>query len=252
MRPALVIFSKVPLPGRTKTRLQGQMSPEECALFHRACLFDLHLLAEQTKMKTFLYFTGGCWPDFYGEFPGPVPAGFEELRRLRLNGLEFRQQQGGDLGERLHHAANQVLWQFEKVLLIGSDLPDLTPKLLLAAGGQLEEHDLVIGRAADQGYYLLGLKKTHPELFQGIDWGTGRVWSQTLLAALRANLDVAYLPQKCDIDTWDDLVDYVHRGRVHRGLRGKLSYRLAVWLAREKSKQHPGDDYDCRQPKNYR
>jgi len=230
VQTAIVIFSKVPLPGKTKSRLQGILSAEECALFHRACLIDLHRTVQKTAMKAFLYITGGGREEFALGFPAPVPEEFGELYLLQLEGIAIRQQHGGDLGQRLYHAADQVLRLHRQVILVGSDLPDLTEDLLLAVVNSLEDHEVVAGPAQDGGYYLLGLKHAYPVLFQGIDWGTSRVLEQTMQAARGANLRVALLPFQRDIDTWQDLVAYVRRGRQQKEAERLLSFRLAAHL----------------------
>ncbi|SFR16433.1 TIGR04282 family arsenosugar biosynthesis glycosyltransferase [Desulfoscipio geothermicus] len=230
MQTAFVIFSKVPWPGKTKSRLHGKLSAEECALFHRACLIDLHEILKGTGCKAILYFTGGSREEFALEFPGQMPHGFEELKLLQLGYFTFRQQHGEDLGERLHHAVTEVLRCYERVILLGSDLPGLAGDLLLSAAENLAQHDVVIGPAVDGGYYLLGLKKAYKVLFQGISWGSGRVLEQTLKAAENNNLKVSFLPVKRDIDTWEDLVAYVQSGRKEHNLKNMLSFRLAEYL----------------------
>ncbi|OIQ60952.1 2-phospho-L-lactate guanylyltransferase [Moorella thermoacetica] len=230
MPAALVIFSRVPLPSRTKSRLQSRLSPAEAALFHRACLTDLYRLAMSASIKAFLYVAGGDKGEFTREFPAPLPPGFEELGGLSLEGLEFRLQGGGDLGERMYRAAAEVLPFYRPVLLVGSDLPVLTLELLRAALAALSGREVVIGPALDGGYYLLGLKEAYPDLFQGIAWGTGRVREQTLRASRRKGLRVALLPVLRDIDGWNDLVAYREWGRNRPEATGLISFRLADYL----------------------
>jgi rSAM/selenodomain-associated transferase 1 len=227
---ALAIFSRSPVPGQTKKRLQQRLTASECALFHRACLADLNELAGRINMPSFLYYTGFLtgFQEDYGE---QIPPGFEEIRLLRLDNLEFRRQRGDDLGERMQQAVAEILQEYDQVLLAGSDLPDLTEVILDEALGGLADNDLAIGPSDDGGYCLLGLKKLDHSLFTGIEWGTEQVLEQTLLAAERAQLRVALLRPMRDVDTWSDLNAYADRaddcisGRLARILAQK--YRNA-------------------------
>lgn len=230
MRPALVIFSKPPLPGQTKSRLQAKLSAADASLFHRACLMDLCAMAGDLPFKTWLFAIGGSESEFTRSFPGQIPSGFAELGTLRFDSVAFRRQRGQDLGERLDHAAALVLRSHPQVMLIGSDLPDLSTDLLLTAAHSLSDHDVVIGPAMDGGYYLIGLTRACPELFREIAWGTGRVLAQTLQAARDQRLRVCLLPPARDIDTWEDIVDFVRGARQNPGSRPGMAYRLAEYL----------------------
>jgi hypothetical protein len=91
-------------------------------------------------------------------------------------------------------------------LLIGTDCPELTPRLLQEALERLAENDLVLGPARDGGYYLIGLKAPQPGLFPpDMPWGTDRVLNKTLEAAARQGLQVALLETLGDIDRPEDL-----------------------------------------------
>ncbi len=91
------------------------------------------------------------------------------------------------------------------VIGIGTDVPTLSTSLLHQADNNLEDHDLVLGPAADGGYYLIGLKVFQPELFTHIDWGTEHVLRQTLQIAAKLELRIATLPRLNDIDRPEDL-----------------------------------------------
>lgn len=121
----------------------------------------------------------------------------------------FSPQQGSDLGERM---SNAFLRAFAagpaKALLIGSDCPDISRTIVSRGFTLLDTHDIVLGPAHDGGYYLIGLRRPEPELFCGVDWGTGRVLQQTLDKISAANLTVALLPELRDIDRIEDLSHY--------------------------------------------
>jgi rSAM/selenodomain-associated transferase 1 len=223
---ALAIFSRSPVPGQTKRRLQQPLTASECALFHRACLADLNGLAGRIKMPSFLYYTGSL-TGFQEDYEGPILPGFEALRLLCLDNLEFRRQRGDGLGRRMQQAVVEVLKEYDQVLLAGSDLPDLTEVILDDALDALVDSDLAIGPSEDGGYYLLGLKKLDSGLFAGIEWGTERVLGQTLRAAGRAQLRTVLLPPMRDVDTWPDLSAYADRAD------DRISGRLARMLTQK-------------------
>ena len=107
-------------------------------------------------------------------------------------------QGDGDLGLRLARAAEAL-----PVLLLGADIPGLTPEHLISAAEALGKAPAVIGPAPDGGYWLLGLARAVPGVFDGIAWGTS-----TVLAATLARLpgDTVQLPMLSDLDTPDDLL----------------------------------------------
>jgi hypothetical protein len=88
---------------------------------------------------------------------------------------------------------------------VGSDVPALASDILQQALEALFNHEIVLGPAADGGYYLIGMSRLHPEMFVGIDWSTGSVCDQTRAAISRLNLTVAELPSLNNIDRPDDL-----------------------------------------------
>jgi glycosyltransferase A (GT-A) superfamily protein (DUF2064 family) len=96
-------------------------------------------------------------------------------------------------------------------VIIGTDCPDLNASVIMNAYVYLEDHDIVIGPASDGGYYLLGMKKLHPRLFEKIDWSTGKVLAQTLKICESSNLSTFLLPELSDIDDENDLKKYMNR-----------------------------------------
>jgi hypothetical protein len=106
------------------------------------------------------------------------------------------------------HNAFEVLFMsgYNKVIIIGSDLLDLNSEIIEHAIKTLDNNDVVLGPAEDGGYYLLGLKRLYPELFQNKAWGTETVREDTL-ADLK-NKTVSLLKPLNDIDTFDDMKHY--------------------------------------------
>jgi len=125
-------------------------------------------------------------------------------------GREYRYipQNGKDLGERMRNGfIDGFAMGHKRVVLMGSDIPDLPMKYIVEAFKSLKAMDAVIGPAYDGGYYLIGFKdKTFsPQVFEGIAWETKNVFDETMKKLKRFRRTVHTLPYQRDIDTVDDL-----------------------------------------------
>ena len=113
-------------------------------------------------------------------------------------------QIGKNLGEKISNAFN---WGFEKgykkIIIIGSDLWDLNEEIINKGFLELNKNKVVIGPSIDGGYYLLGLNKKMPKIFEGIKWGTQSVLEETLKLLEH---EPYILPELNDIDTFEDLI----------------------------------------------
>ena len=113
-------------------------------------------------------------------------------------------QIGENLGKKISNAFN---WGFEKgykkIIIIGSDLWDLNEEIINTGFIELNKNKVVIGPSIDGGYYLLGLNKKMPKIFEGIKWGTQSVLAETLKLL---DHDPYILPELNDIDTFEDLI----------------------------------------------
>lgn len=188
----LALFTKPPIAGRVKTRLQTELSAEQAAALHRAFLLDL-----LEQLPTGAFSTTLLW----ALDPGAEPP---ELAPAR--GLEWAPQSGGDLGERMVRGLGALAGSAASVAAIGSDLPELTNATIEQAFARLETgDDVVIGPSLDGGYYLIALRRPRPEIFREIAWSTERVLEQTLERCASAGLRVSQLAPARDIDHPDDL-----------------------------------------------
>lgn len=122
---------------------------------------------------------------------------FEDWVGKKLN---LKQQAEGDLTDRLTAALDPA-----PVIFFGADTPDLSREIVSAAVNALADHEVVIGPAEDGGYYLLGMARPYPDLLQGIDWSTERVFAQTMAKAKAVDLRVALLETLADCDRPEDL-----------------------------------------------
>jgi len=135
------------------------------------------------------------------------PAASDEVRRLVPDGVTVRPQPAGTLGERMRALMAALLGEGSPaVVLVGSDLPDLRGDLIHAALAHLADDpgSLVLGPAADGGYYLIGATSV-PAVFDGVAWGGPDVLAQTIAAAGRAGQRVHLLEGLRDVDTPEDL-----------------------------------------------
>lgn len=191
---ALILFVKAPRMRQVKTRLQPQLSPEQSLLLYRAMVEDM---VSQLKDVGFcdlkIFFT-------------PADA-IGEIKSWLGNQFEYFPQRGDDLGAKMYHAIAGMLHQnYPKAVLIGSDIPTLDSTTVVRALTTLDEYDVVIGPCKDGGYFLIGMKQPHAELFQGVAWSTNLVLQQTFQHAQTAKLEIMQLEHQSDIDNYADVL----------------------------------------------
>jgi rSAM/selenodomain-associated transferase 1 len=191
----LIIFTRYPEIGMTKTRLIPVLGATGATALHQLMvektLEKMRLVTENLPGQIRVYFTGGD-AELMADWLG--------------NDLIYYQQSGVDLGGRMNQAfIHEFTAGFSKIVLIGTDCPDLHGEIIQAAFESLAIHDLVLGPAIDGGYYLIGLNALRPSLFQNITWSSAEVYSQTRAIARRENLSVFDLPTLRDIDEPADL-----------------------------------------------
>ncbi|MCO5387646.1 MAG: TIGR04282 family arsenosugar biosynthesis glycosyltransferase [Desulfosporosinus sp.] len=191
---ALILMTRVPVPGKTKTRLMPHLSAEECAGFHEACLKDIIKVQRELKKPANIFYSEKLTEKFMTMFPKES---------------QFISQEGDNLGERMSQAFRISLQDYKFTLMVGSDLPHLTVRLLQSAFEALEQHDVVLGPALDGGYYLIGLKQFIPDLFTGITWGSSEVFRQTIERVHSLGLSYRLLQTMQDLDTIEDLRVYM-------------------------------------------
>jgi len=121
-------------------------------------------------------------------------------------GFEQRLQAGDNLGARMKEAFAKALLDDEckRVILIGSDCAELTADILRKAFQDLKYHDAVLGPATDGGYYLVGMSKFLPHIFEGKSWSTPTVFEETIRDLESADASCSILPELSDIDNKSD------------------------------------------------
>ncbi|MBN1341779.1 MAG: TIGR04283 family arsenosugar biosynthesis glycosyltransferase [Phycisphaerae bacterium] len=197
-RGRLIVFTRYPLPGKAKTRLIPELGALRAAAFQRT-------MTERT-IRTARDCAGSLRADIEIRYAGGHDR---KVRRWLGNGLVVRPQGDGDLGRRMRRASLDAFdSDCSRVLIIGTDCPELSACDLRRAFEAIEEHDVVLGPSTDGGYWLIGLRSP-AEVFEGVDWSTPRVVEQTLALASSAGLSVAILDEHTDIDTPEDFQDAI-------------------------------------------
>lgn len=200
---ALIVVTRAPEPGMTKTRMMPDLSPEQCAELHEAILFDLGEMRNQL-------------PPDVDVFVAYAPEGAcERIRSAFRADAEYLPQCGGALGDRMAHAGRSVLSRgYERCVMIGADAPEVLAEDVVRAFDLLGQGDAVIGPSDDGGFYLVGFSAVHDELFSLSAYGHERVCEQTVAALRAAGREVLMMREVADIDCWDDAAALLERADI--------------------------------------
>lgn len=215
--PRVLLFTKLPQPGRVKTRLGARIGMEQAAAWHRALLLDLLVQLGPEP--------AGCPLVLALDQPGD-PATLLEAAGFTV---PVYVQRGGDLGGRMANAHEDT---GGAVIFIGSDCPFVTVETISQAASALEEAELVIGPAEDGGYYLLGLAQrvsAQRLLAGGIRWSGPDALADTLSNAQGLGLTFRHMLSSYDIDDAASLGRFVSQMRQTPGaaLRWPNAWKLA-------------------------
>ncbi|WP_456438552.1 TIGR04282 family arsenosugar biosynthesis glycosyltransferase [Psychroserpens sp.] len=188
---ALIVFTRNPELGKCKTRLAKTLGNQSALEIYKYLLQHTANVAKKVNASRYVFYS-------------------ENINHNDVwNVAHFRKklQTGNNLGERMHNAFNELLnASYEKVVIIGSDLLDLSEDIIEQAIQKLDTNDVVIGPAEDGGYYLLGMKTLHSEIFINKAWGTETVRKDTIEDLQNSN--VCLLKELNDIDTFEDMKHY--------------------------------------------
>ena len=195
MALAILLFVRLPQPGRVKTRLASKIGIFEAAkIYGQLVATVLQRLPKWARL--IIMFDP---PDRARE----VRAWITEL--WPDHDIEFVAQVPGDLGARLEHAfAYAFATGAEKAAVVGSDCIEIAPQTFTETERALETHKCAIGPTFDGGYYLLALKQPCRSLFVNMDWSAETVFAETVARARAAGLTVYELARHYDVDTIED------------------------------------------------
>jgi uncharacterized protein len=182
---AILVFTKGTNFGQVKTRLRPVLNEYQLLELHLAFLQDTLEKVKLLNIDGYLYVVG-------------------ESNFHFKNSLPIFEQKGADLGSRLLNAFEVQFQRYDQIVVIGTDSPDLPPECIQEAFRSLENNDAVIGPTDDGGYYLLGLSKMIPAVFENIPWSTNEVFQKTLDQLQGSSTHV--LKKHYDIDVIKDLM----------------------------------------------
>jgi hypothetical protein len=192
MVSAILVFVRAPEAGRVKTRLAATLGAEGALRVYRRLAEHAVREARAAGAELRIHFT--------------PPDREAEVRAWLGDGPLYLPQSTGDLGARMEAAFRAAFAAgAERVVIIGSDLPDLSAALLRRAVDALDTHPAVLGPARDGGYYLLGMRTMIPGVFTDILWSTPEVLALTLHRMRAAGIEPALLETLSDVDEAGDL-----------------------------------------------
>ncbi|MDK1032736.1 MAG: TIGR04282 family arsenosugar biosynthesis glycosyltransferase, partial [Planctomycetia bacterium] len=198
MQQRLIIFTRYPRAGKTKTRLIPAIGAEAAAELQRRMTARTLAIAKA----------------FRRNFPVSIEVAHEDgdaalMRQWLGNDVQYRSQSEGDLGQRMERAFRQAFDEgMQSVVIMGTDCPGVTPAHLEGAFDTVARNEVALGPTRDGGYYLIGLRRRTPQLFAGVPWGTKGVLRETLRIARDLGLSTALLEGLEDVDRPEDIADW--------------------------------------------
>lgn len=196
---AVIVFARYPENGKVKTRLGKTLGNDFAARLYELMAGHIFKVCHSLPKEEYdihLFYEN---KDKSSSFEKWAPSDFA-----------FTLQTGNDLGERMRNAF-QILFnkRYKKVIIIGTDCPQINVNLIVKAFDELSQNDLVIGPSNDGGYYLLGMNDFHSFLFDDIRWSSDEVFRKTERKAVEKGLRLSVMPELIDIDTEDDLKNWL-------------------------------------------
>jgi len=192
---AIIVFARLPIEGKVKTRLAKDLGIDFATSFYKVCAehtFDEILNLEKSEISPFLF----CSEE----------SEFDDVKNWSKNKFKYYSQQGYNLGERMLNAFITVFDAgFRNIILVGTDTPEISAELMNEALDHLKNYKCVIGPSDDGGYYLIGLNSSLDNLFDGIEWSTDTVFSNTIAKLEEGNHSYFVMEKMIDIDTKEDL-----------------------------------------------
>ena len=197
MKRAIIIMTKVPIAGTVKTRLHPVFSPDQCAALAKAFLLDAVTKSETVCENVILAYS--------------PPGELKLLREFLPAQKFFIEQTGKDLGQRMFNAFQFAFAQkSDSVAMIGTDSPTFPAEFIEQSFNFLEKDaDAVLGKTADGGFYLIGLKTLHAKIFDQVAWSTAETFAQTAKNIVDLNLRLREIPSWYDVDEPGDLARLV-------------------------------------------
>lgn len=195
----LIIFTRIPEAGKTKTRLQSKLSKEECANLHKCFLKDIYdIFVNLNDIDIIICHT--------------EEGDLNILKNIFYKENLYIKQYGNNLNEKMYNAIKEVLsLKYDKCVLIGTDIPEINKDDIINAFNLLKNNDFVFGASYDGGYYLVGMKEANDIIFK-----SGSVNLKDIINIVEANnLKYGLTNKKHDIDEYEDLIDLSKRININ-------------------------------------
>ncbi len=192
MKELLIVFIKNIQPGKVKTRLAATVGDEMALKIYSALL-------ERTQQEVLKTDCDKCV--FYSSYIETCDSWKNKL-------FEKNTQRGINIGERMSNAFIDTMPPYKKVILIGGDIANISAEIIQKGFEKLNAHDIVLGPTHDGGYYLIGMKKPTPPVFENIEWSTNSVTKKTIENIGKLNKTYFLLPTLSDIDYEEDWIKY--------------------------------------------
>ncbi len=191
-------MAKSPVAGHVKTRLIPAMGKFRAAMVYRSLLDrTIRELSLSDHYRVVL----SCSPDT------THPQFRHYLLRLRTR---LWKQPTGHLGRRMYRIISLSLQNYENVIIVGSDVSNLSYRQVESAFSSLSYSDLVLGLTKDGGYGLIGMKRAHSYLFRNMSWSTAKVARLTRERIRRSGLKLVAFEGLLDVDTLRDYRNWMH------------------------------------------
>lgn len=188
----IIVFVRFPQYGKVKTRLAATTGDASALIIYNKLVSITLNIASNLPFPVYLF------------YEGRLPNDAERDPRY-----SYHIQSDGDLGHKMADAISFVLQIHAKAIIIGSDCPELTGELIMEGFSLLDQHDVVIGPAADGGYYLLGCKSLYPFLFENMAWSRPDVLEKTMERINQQRLSPGILSELHDVDTEEDWIRFL-------------------------------------------
>ena len=196
---ALIIFTRIPIAGKTKTRLQTKLSPEECAEIHKCFLKDIYKKMIDLKSHDI---------DIIISYN---PEGdLNILKEIFYNENLYIKQGINNLNEneKIYNSMKEVFsLGYKKCILIGTDIPEISKENIIDSFYLLDNNDFVFGPSYDGGYYLVGMNE-YNDIIVNVNSGT---LDNIVNAIKNVNLKYSLIENRYDIDEYDDLLSLNER-----------------------------------------
>ncbi len=188
-KQVLIIFLKNAVYGKVKTRLAATVGDNRALKIYKQLIQYTHSIMLPLPADKIVFYSDAI-----------------DQNDMWQNGYQKQLQHGNNLGERMFNAFDCVFKNsYSEAIIIGTDCPELTQDIILNAFEKLNKYDVVIGPAADGGYYLLGIKTINRELFTEVEWSTDKVLQTTIKLCADNYLSYFLLEELHDIDEEKDL-----------------------------------------------